>query len=332
MGEVLLDQAPDRPRRRDQDRHAGDDVGDSLRRFVREARIQGQLDHPAMVPVYDLGARSDGDVFFTMKRVRGVTLDAALVGVGRGDSDAAHRYGGRRLLTAYIVVCQAIELAHARGVVHRDLKPANIMLGDYGEVYVLDWGVAKLATDPDPHSSVIRPSADDADTDLTLTGTFLGTPGYCARAGRRPPGRSPRRVYALGALLSRSDLAAAAPARLDGRGDRVDDGPGPDARASALPRPRGAARARGGPASPPQPPASRSHRVGRRDARRVEAFMDGDRDLERGAARDQLAGAASDAAAAALAGDHGRAARRCSCRARLAIAPIRRSRSTRSCG
>src|SRR5262249_4752980 len=108
--------------------------GESLRRFLREARVQGQLDHPAVVPVYDLRVRPDGAAFFTMKRIRGTTLDAALAGLRRGEADAEQRWTRRRLLTAFLMVCQAVELAHARGVVHRDLKPANIMLGDYGEV------------------------------------------------------------------------------------------------------------------------------------------------------------------------------------------------------
>jgi eukaryotic-like serine/threonine-protein kinase len=83
----------------------GDD-GEALRRFVREARVQGQLDHPAVVPVYDLGTRADGAVFFTMKRIRGVTLDAALAGLRRGDADAEQRWTRRRLLTAFLMVCQ----------------------------------------------------------------------------------------------------------------------------------------------------------------------------------------------------------------------------------
>src|SRR5262245_2684514 len=101
-------------------------------RFLFEARLQGQLEHPSIVPVHDLGVTSEGDVYFTMKRIRGVTLAKAL-------TDRAGTYSRRRLLTAFSSVCLAVDFAHTRGVVHRDLKPQNIMPGDFGEVYVLDW-------------------------------------------------------------------------------------------------------------------------------------------------------------------------------------------------
>jgi serine/threonine protein kinase len=291
----------------------GDD-GEALRRFVREARVQGQLDHPAVVPVYDLGARGDGAVFFTMKRVRGVTLDAALAGLRRGDADAAHRWTRRRLLTAFLMVCQAVELAHARGVIHRDLKPGNIMLGDYGEVYVLDWGVAKLADDPASEvatTSAIRPPlGGDDDAELTLTGTFLGTPGYMPpeqASGQAVDARAD--VYALGAVLfeiltwhplfPRSTRDAVIQATMNGA----------DARASVRFPDR---------AVPPELEQA-CIRATASDADRrtpavavlrasVEAFLDGDRDLERrDVLADQLAGAADEALPLALAGD--RAAR-----------------------
>src|SRR5262249_46992441 len=107
-------------------------------RFVREAPVQGQLEHPRVGPGDDGGRDPQGSFFFTMKRVRGQSLRQVL--------DAA-RAGGvpqRRLVSAIASVCLAVDFAHHRGVVHRDLKPANVMLGDFGEVYVLDWGVAKV--------------------------------------------------------------------------------------------------------------------------------------------------------------------------------------------
>jgi serine/threonine-protein kinase len=103
---------------------------DEIDRFLREAKIQARLDHPAIVPVYELSFDSAARPYFTMKRLAGTTL---------GDSRAKLQ----RHLRAFVDVCQAISFAHARGVVHRDLKPSNIMLGEYGEVYVLDWGVAR---------------------------------------------------------------------------------------------------------------------------------------------------------------------------------------------
>src|SRR5262245_61890331 len=115
---------------------------DLRRRFLREARIQGQLEHPAIVPVHDVGLTADGRPFFTMKRVRGMTLRQVLDALRTDDPVAKQRFGLRKLLTAFATVCQAVDFAHRRGVVHRDLKPENVILGDFGEVYVLDWGIA----------------------------------------------------------------------------------------------------------------------------------------------------------------------------------------------
>ncbi|HMG52084.1 MAG TPA: serine/threonine-protein kinase, partial [Kofleriaceae bacterium] len=129
---------------------ASEPTAEELSRFLREARVQGRLEHPAVVPVHDLAVDRDGRPFFVMKRLSGTTLLELLgrLRAGRHDDDAAVR---RRMLRAFADVCLAIEFAHSRGIVHRDLKPANIMLGDFGEVYVLDWGVARAlieAADP----------------------------------------------------------------------------------------------------------------------------------------------------------------------------------------
>src|SRR5262249_11894390 len=112
------------------------------RRFVREARVQGQLEHPAIVPVYDAGVDPDGALYFTMKRVRGESLSDVLRALRGGDPKAAQRTSQRRLLTLFSQVCMAVQFGHEKGVVHRDLKPENLMLGDFGEVYLLDWGLA----------------------------------------------------------------------------------------------------------------------------------------------------------------------------------------------
>ena len=151
---------------------------ESRERFVREARVQGQLEHPAIVPVYDLGVAPRGYAYFTMKRIRGRTLDEIIKLLAAGDAAAAAKYTRRRLLTAFGSVCQAIDFAHQRGVLHRDLKPSNVILGDHGEVYVLDWGLAKAAGVEDRVGEAVDdlPSA----TGRTLQGTLLGTPGYMA--------------------------------------------------------------------------------------------------------------------------------------------------------
>jgi serine/threonine-protein kinase len=172
----------------------------AVARFVREARIQGQLEHPAVVPVYDLGVDAAGKPFFTMKRVRGRTLEEAIADAeGAEDSGRARR----KLLSAFATVCHAIEYAHARGVLHRDLKPQNVMLGDFGEVYVLDWGIAKLrAEDVDVDARPITLDEGD-EAKRTAAGDVLGTPGYMAPEQIRGDAGVDARadVYALGAIL-----------------------------------------------------------------------------------------------------------------------------------
>ena len=173
----------------------------ALERFLREARIQARLEHPAIVPVYELGHDRAGQPYFTMKRLAGVTL---------ADQLAAPRPPPLRpLLRAFVDVCLAIDFAHARGVVHRDLKPANIMLGDFGEVYVLDWGVARVAAAPGDDGAGderdgIAPAGDITTLEgMTQAGAVLGTPGYM------PPEQlqgaaavtAAADVYALGAIL-----------------------------------------------------------------------------------------------------------------------------------
>jgi serine/threonine-protein kinase len=145
-------------------------VAGYARRFLREARVQGQLEHPAVVPVYDLEREASGVLWFTMKRIRGRTLAQILEALATGDADTKSRFGRRRLLSAFAQVCHAVHYAHARGVVHRDIKPGNVMLGDFGEVYVLDWGVAKVAAAGDDSLAL--------DAELTSRGEVVGSPAY----------------------------------------------------------------------------------------------------------------------------------------------------------
>ena len=179
--------------------------GGTRARFLREARVQGQLEHPAIVPVHDLGRAPDGAEFFTMKRVRGLTLDDVLNGLRRDDEGMIEQYSRRRLLTAFLQVALAVHFAHTRGVLHRDLKPGNIMLGHFGEVYVLDWGLAKLTSVDDdevkgPPSIDVPPSGQDAQT---IEGELMGTPGYMAPEQVSGDHLVDARadVYALGAIL-----------------------------------------------------------------------------------------------------------------------------------
>ncbi|HXK20758.1 MAG TPA: serine/threonine-protein kinase, partial [Polyangiaceae bacterium] len=115
-----------------------------LARFVEEAQVNAQLEHPNIVPVHDLGLDPLGRAYFSMKLVRGRSLEEILEARLNGDEATLSEFGLRRLLDVFLQVCLAMEYAHARGVIHRDLKPANVMIGDFGEVAVMDWGVAKL--------------------------------------------------------------------------------------------------------------------------------------------------------------------------------------------
>jgi serine/threonine-protein kinase len=181
----------------------GDDP-ETVRRFIEEAQITAQLDHPGIVPVHEIGVDPDGRLFFTMQRVHGRTLSALLA-----ERPPAARTDKQLYLLLQIVlkVCDAVAFANSRGVVHQDLKPDNVMVGAFGEVFVMDWGVALLraadAPPPPPH-----PRADDdepAPWDLPRTPVrIVGTPNYMApeqAAGdaRRIDQRTD--VFALGALL-----------------------------------------------------------------------------------------------------------------------------------
>ncbi len=164
----------------------------AVARFLREAKVQGRLDHPAIVPVHELANDSEGRPFFVMKRLVGTTLGDVLA---RHLSDP--RYTRQRLLRAFADVCLAIELAHSRSVIHRDLKPANIMLGDYGEVYVLDWGIARVLGETDPAEL-----ASTGETQLTQVGAIIGTPGYIApELVRGEALETGADVFALGCIL-----------------------------------------------------------------------------------------------------------------------------------
>ena len=155
-------------------------------RFVEEVQITGQLEHPNIVPVHDLGLFDNDEVFFTMKLVEGRTLEDLLKALKRGDPEVRRQHGRVRMLTLLQSVCQAVAYAHNKGVIHRDLKPSNIMLGDFGEVQVMDWGLAKVIGAPstdsdDPQEFVPLPvvTAGGGDQEsMTQVGTVKGTPAY----------------------------------------------------------------------------------------------------------------------------------------------------------
>jgi serine/threonine-protein kinase len=265
---------------------------EAIARFLREARIQARLDHPAIVPVHDLATGDDGRPFFAMKRLSGTTLGEH---IARGGL-AAQR---PRLLRAFVEVCLAAEFAHTRGVVHRDLKPANIVLGDFGEVYVLDWGIARVLSDPDhaAHGSV-GADVETLDTGGTSAGAVLGTPGYMPPEQLRGDAGVDARadVYALGCVLF--EILAGEPLHPRGAGAVPSTLAGVDARPGArgadCPPELEAACVRATRTEPGDRFAS-ARALG--DA--VQAFLDGDRDVQ---LRRQLAAGHVADAEAAIAG------------------------------
>jgi serine/threonine-protein kinase len=178
------------------------DNPDLLRRFVGEARLAGQLQHPGIMPIYDVGHLSDGRPFFTMKLVQGRTLADLL------DERPDPGHDLPRVLHYFEAVCQAVGYAHARGIVHRDLKPLNVMVGAFGEVQVMDWGLAKrveeglesgLEPAPAPPAS---PTTTPLPAAFTRPGAVVGTPGYLApERARGRAGDQRADVFSLGAIL-----------------------------------------------------------------------------------------------------------------------------------
>ena len=134
------------------------DDTDSRDRFLFEAEITGRLEHPGVIPVYGLGVDGKGRPYYAMRFIRGESLKESIARFHRADGPTREpgerSLALRELLGRFINVCNTIAYAHGRGVLHRDLKPANVMLGDYGETLVVDWGLAKIAGRPDgePHA------------------------------------------------------------------------------------------------------------------------------------------------------------------------------------
>jgi serine/threonine protein kinase/Tfp pilus assembly protein PilF len=184
-------------------------------RFVEEAQVAARLQHPAIVPIYDVGINDAGKLYFTMKLVEGTTL-SEVVARARAGGDDARGYTRFRLLETFREICGAIAYVHEHGIVHRDLKPNNVMLGSHGEVQVMDWGLAKMMGGAGAGegrslprlqaahaASLVHGSSPTTDRADTVAGTVMGTPAYMSpEQVRGESAVSPRwDVYALGGIL-----------------------------------------------------------------------------------------------------------------------------------
>ena len=196
-----------------------------LARFLEEAQVTGQLEHPSIVPVYELGIDEQSRVYYTMQLVEGETLARVFERVWDGEEG----WTRERVLGVLLRVCEAVAFAHTRGVLHRDLKPSNVMVGAFGQVYVMDWGLARvLSRAESDHADgaaaprrveTVRGSSSSASPELhTGTGQGAGTPSYMApelTRGEAACGGALSDVYALGAMLYEL-LAGHAPYRRRG--------------------------------------------------------------------------------------------------------------------
>ncbi len=192
--------------------HYADDAI-SRSRFLLEAEITGGLEHPGIVPIYSLGATADGRPYYAMRFIKGDNLAIAIKQFHENTSKADRSVARRRLLGRFLDICNAVYYAHQRGVLHRDLKPGNIMLGEYGETLVVDWGLAKPMEQAEPpnvsdvrmddREAPLQPRSGSA-VDTTLLGSVIGSPHYmspeqaCGENDRLGPTTD---VYSLGATL-----------------------------------------------------------------------------------------------------------------------------------
>jgi serine/threonine protein kinase len=178
--------------------------GEDDSRFAKEAVVLARLAHPNIVPIYARGTDAQGRPFYSMKLIKGRTLQAVLNALREGDAAATKEYTQAALLTILRKVCDAMAFAHAREILHRDLKPENIMVGEYGEVLVMDWGLAKVLGGSDQVGPEKSPVRDTGEYGMTMEGEVMGTPQYMSpeQAEGVVAGLDARSdIYSLGGVL-----------------------------------------------------------------------------------------------------------------------------------
>lgn len=180
-----------------------------IERFIREARATANIEHPNVIPVHEMGMMDGVGVYFTMKKVKGDNLNTVIESLKNGDSQYCGKYTRLHLLEIFINVCNGVAFAHNKRIIHRDLKPHNILIGDYGEVLVMDWGLAKYLDRKEEDKYHDIPSEKRSgpflgDSTMTTDGTISGTPSYM------PPEQADGKIleldeksdiYSLGAVL-----------------------------------------------------------------------------------------------------------------------------------
>jgi serine/threonine protein kinase len=177
-------------------------------RFLREARTLACLEHANIVPIHEINYGEDGNLFFTMKLLSGETLASILKKIEKGEDDYVKKYPQRKLLEVFIQVCETISYAHSKNIVHLDIKPENIQISDFGEVSIIDWGMAKNISEKDESSyeNSDLPSFVPITSTLTRVGNINGTPGYMSpeQSGQDSDHfkiEKPSDIYSLGATL-----------------------------------------------------------------------------------------------------------------------------------
>jgi serine/threonine protein kinase len=174
-----------------------------LEQFLREARLTANLTHPNIMPIHNMGIDPEGKPFFTMELLPGDSLKDIVSGLRKRDSGYVSKYSLDSLLSIYLKVCDAMAYAHSRGVLHLDLKPSNIRVGLFGDVFVCDWGLARIVHGDE--TGELEPGELDGDelNDFTLSGTMKGTPGFMAPEQADGKGAKTEQtdIYALGAIL-----------------------------------------------------------------------------------------------------------------------------------